>query len=74
MPESAFRKLDLEIVCWHDSASVGWLQDGSESVYACDPITSGSFHGAVDHAWEKLHKGWKRRRNVMATLRKWLSG
>lgn len=74
MPRSAFKKVELEIVCWHNSASVGWLQDGSESVFANDPITSGSFSAAVDHTWSKLHKGWKRKRDVSATLRKWIAG
>ena len=74
LPRSAFAKLELEIVCWERSASVGWLQDGSESVFANDPITSGSFHVAVGHAWGRLHKGWKRKSLVIRTLRKWLSG
>lgn len=74
MPYSAFKKLELEMVCWHNSAAVGWLQDGSESVFANDPITSGSFSAAIDHTWAKLHKGWKRKRDVAATLRKWIAG
>lgn len=74
VPRSAFEKFELEIICWHNSASVAWLQDCSESVFANDSITSGSFSSAVNHAWGKLHKGWKRRRNVMAHLRKWIDG
>jgi hypothetical protein len=74
LPKSAFVKLELELVCWKNSASVGWLQDGAESVFANDPITSGSFHVAIDHAWDRLHKGWKRKTLVMRTLRKWLAG
>lgn len=74
MPRSAFKKLELEMICWHNSASVGWLQDGSESVFANDPITSGSFSAAIGHTWDKLHKGWKRKRDVSSTLRKWLAG
>jgi hypothetical protein len=34
----------------------------------------GSFHVAIGHAWDRLHMGWKRRKNVMAILRKWLAG
>jgi hypothetical protein len=74
LPRSAFAKLELELVCWQNSASVGWLQDGSESVFANDPITSGSFHVAIGHAWGRLRKGWKRKALVMRTLRKWLAG
>jgi hypothetical protein len=74
LPQSAFAKLELELVCWQNSASVGWLQDGSESVFASDPITSGSFHVAIGHAWDRLHKGWKRKTLVTRTLRKWLAG
>ena len=74
LPQSAFAKLELEMVCWRNSASVGWLQDGSESVYANDPITSGSFHAAITHTWNKLHKGWKRKSSVLRNLRKWLAG
>ena len=74
LPRSAFAKLELELVCWQNSASVGWLQDGTESVFANDPITSGSFHVAIGHAWDRLHMGWKRRKLVMRTLRKWLAG
>jgi hypothetical protein len=74
LPKSAFQKLELELVCWQDSAAVGWLQDGSESVFANDPITSGSFHVAIGHAWDRLHKGWKRKTLVTRALRKWLAG
>jgi hypothetical protein len=74
LPRSAFAKLELELVCWRNSASVSWLQDGSESVFANDPISSGSFHVAIDHAWDRLHKGWKRKALVMRTLRKWMAG
>lgn len=74
VPRSAFAKLELEIVCWQNSASVGWLQDMSESVFANDAITSGSFAAAVNHSWDKLQKGWKRKLNVGRTLRKWLAG
>jgi len=74
LPRSAFTKLELELVCWQNSASVGWLQDGRQSVFANDPITSGSFHAAIGHTWARLHKGWKRQPLVMRTLRKWLAG
>jgi hypothetical protein len=74
VPRSAFAKLELELVCWRYSASVGWLQDGSESIFANDPITSGCFYAAIEHTWGKLHKGWKRQSLVQRTLRKWLVG
>ena len=74
LPRSAFTKLELELVCWQDSASVGWLQDGRQSVFANDPITSGSFHAAIGHVWARLHQSWKRQPLVRRTLRKWLAG
>jgi hypothetical protein len=74
LPKSAFQKLELELVCWRNSAAVGWLQDGSESVFANAPITSGCFHVAIGHAWGRLHKGWKRKTLVTRALRKWLAG
>lgn len=74
VPRVAFEKLQMEIVCWKDSASVGWLQDMSESVFADDEATSGSFHGAVLYVWDKLLASWKRRENVTRQLRKWLAG
>lgn len=74
MPRSAFQKLEIEFVYWHSSAAVGWLQNGRESVFTCDATTAGNFRSAAEYAWDRLHKGWKRRRNVMLTLHKWLSG
>lgn len=74
IPKSAFDKLELELVCWKNSVSVGWLQDASESIFVNDPVSTGSFHTAVNHVWDRLHKSWKRRPMVMRTLRKWLNG
>ena len=74
MPKSAFDKLELELICFKNSITIGWLQDGSESVFCNDEATAGSIYGYVDVLWDKLHMGWKRKRNVQATLRKWLSG
>ena len=74
VPRSAFEKLQLEIICWQNSSSVGWLQGGNESVFASEPITSGSFYMTMDHAWECLQKGWKRKKTVRAQLAKWLAG
>jgi hypothetical protein len=74
MPRIAFAKLQLELVCFKDSVTAGWLQDLSESVFCSDEAVAGSIYRYVDVVWEKLHKGWKRRRNVTATLRKWLAG
>ena len=74
MPKSAFEKLELELVCFRNSITIGWLQDGSESVFCNDEATAGSIYGYVNVVWDRLHMGWKRKRNVQATLRKWLSG
>ncbi|MDL2220762.1 helix-turn-helix transcriptional regulator [Eubacteriales bacterium OttesenSCG-928-N14] len=74
VPRSAFAKLKLELVCWQNSASVGWLQDGSQSVFANDKATSGSFYGFLGHTWGKLQQGWKRKRHTLPLLRKWLAG
>ena len=74
VPRSAFAKLELEIICWKNSAAVGWLQDESESVFANDPITSGTFEAAIRHTWDKLQKGWKHQDKVARQLRKWIAG
>ena len=74
MPKSAFEKLELELVCFKNSITIGWLQDGSESVLCNDEATAGSIYGYVGVVWDRLHMGWKRKRNVQATLRKWLAG
>ena len=74
MPRSAFKKLELEMVCWPGSVAAGWLQDGSESMFAVDGITVRTYAAAMEYTWDKMQKGWKRRRNVTATLHKWLAG
>lgn len=74
MPRSAFKKLELELICWQNSVSIGWLQNGEESMLDNNPITAVSFTSAVDYVWSRLLKGWKRRRNVTETLNKWLAG
>ncbi|MCL2167389.1 MAG: hypothetical protein FWH49_08915, partial [Clostridiales bacterium] len=74
MPKSAFEKLELELVCFKNSITVGWLQDGSESVFCNDEATAGSIYGYIGVVWDRLHMGWKRKRNVQAMLRKWLAG
>lgn len=74
IPRSAFKKLEMELIYWPDSAALGWLQDNTESMFDVDPVTICSFASAVDHTWSKLHKGWKRYRNVSATLRDWTRG
>jgi transcriptional regulator with XRE-family HTH domain len=74
VPRTAFLKLQTEMICFDGSVSAAWLQDMSESVFADDKATSGSFHGSVGYTWDKLMAGWKRRRTVLTQLRKWLSG
>ena len=74
MPKSAFEKLELELVCFKNSITIGWLQDGSESVFCDDEATAGSLYEYINVVWDRLHMGWKRKRNVQATLRKWLAG
>ena len=34
----------------------------------------GSIYAYIGVVWDRLHKGWKRRRDVLTTLRKWLIG
>ncbi|MDL2258429.1 hypothetical protein LJC42_04675 [Eubacteriales bacterium OttesenSCG-928-K08] len=74
MPKTAFQKLQTEMICFDGSVSAAWLQDMSESVFADDEATSGSFHGSVDYTWERLMAGWKRKRTVISQLKKWLNG
>lgn len=74
MPRSAFNKLELEIVYWHNSISLAWLQNGEESMLDNDSTIANSFSSALSYTWSKLHKGWKRKATVMRTLRKWLAG
>lgn len=74
MPKTAFKKLQIEMVCWQDSATIGWLQDMGESVFSNDMATSGAFQASIDYAWDKLLAGWKRKSTVLRNLRKWLAG
>lgn len=74
MPRSAFEKIGIELISFRNSVTIGWLQDMSESVFCDDEATAGSFYGYLSLVWDRLHKGWKRKRNVAATLRKWLAG
>lgn len=74
VPQSAFQKLEIEFTHWNSSAAVGWLQDMSGSMLACDPAYCVSFATAMDYIWEQLRPGWKRYRQVSTTLRDWLEG
>ena len=74
VPRVAFAKLQAELVCWNNSVSVGWLQDISESILANEESTSGSYHTWIDHVWDRLLAGWRRKSDVVRQLRKWLSG
>jgi len=74
VPRSAFAKLSVELICWSGGASLGWLQDGSGSVFSNDCEASASFYAAVGHVWAALLKGWKRKVTVAHTLRCWLAG
>lgn len=74
VPKIAFERFSMELVCWENSVSVGWLQDMSESVFADDAATSGAFHGSLDYLWSKLLAGWRDQARVRTQLRKWLSG
>lgn len=73
MPRVAFNKLRLEMLCFKDSVTVGWLQDGTESVLSVDN-NSTSFYESINYVWDKSLQGWKRKPVVMKNLRKWLSG
>ncbi len=74
MPRSAFKKLNIELICYKNSVSVCWLQDMSESVFCGSEGVSGSLHNYVEVVWDNLHKGWMRKAAVRRTLRKWLAG
>ncbi len=74
MPRSAFAKLNLEMVSFRDSVTIAWLQDMSESVFNRDEATAKTFYSFLDYTWNKLQKGWKRKKTVSATLRKWMTG
>ena len=73
MPRIAFSKMRLEMICFNDSVTVGWLQNGNESVLSVDN-NSASFYEAINYIWDKSLQGWKRKTTVAKTLRKWLSG
>ncbi|MDL2294664.1 hypothetical protein LJC60_08580 [Ruminococcaceae bacterium OttesenSCG-928-D13] len=74
VPRVAFESLQLGLVCWRNSASVGWLSSGAQSVFANDRPTSGAIYGYVGHVWDRLLAGWKRQDKVRRQLRKWLAG
>lgn len=74
IPRVAFKKLQLELVSFQNSAAVAWLQDMEQSVFTNGVSTSGSFYGFLDVVWNKLLAGWKRKVSVSRTLRKWLAG
>ena len=74
VPKTAFLKLQTELITYENSVSIAWLQDLSDSVYADDEATSGSFYNSVDYTWDKLMTGWKRKGKVLIQLRKWLAG
>lgn len=74
VPRIAFRKLQIELVCFRGSVSVAWLQTMRESVFANDAATSGSFYNAISYIWGQLLAGWKRSDKTRRQLRKWLAG
>ncbi|MDL2328058.1 hypothetical protein LJC64_05370, partial [Ruminococcaceae bacterium OttesenSCG-928-A11] len=74
VPRVAFESLQMGLVCWRQSASVGWLLDGGQSVYAADRPSSGAWYGYVNHVWDRLLAGWKRQDRVRRQLRKWMAG
>lgn len=74
MPKVAFDKLELEFIHWHHSVALGWLQDRSQSLFTDDMPTCRGFANAANNVWNRLHKGWWRKKNVRPTLRKWLAG
>ena len=74
MPRSAFKKLELELIHWRNSAGLCWLQNMNESLFDCNPVIADSFTEAVEHTWGRLQKAWKRKPLIMRTLRKWLAG
>lgn len=74
IPKTAFDKLQTELITFENSVSIAWLQDMSESVFADDEATSGSFYGSIDYTWDKLMSGWKKKKTILIQLRKWLAG
>ena len=60
-------------MCWQNSASVGWLQDGSQSVFTNDKATNGSFYGFFGYTGGKRQQGWKHKHHTLPRLRKWLA-
>lgn len=74
MPRVAFSKLQMEMVCWQNSAALVWLQDASESAFLGNVAISQTVATLADHVWDNLLAGWKRKEKVMRQLRKWLGG
>lgn len=73
VPRCAFKKLQLEMVCWQNSATVAWLQDHSQSSFTIDEATSNALHGSIEYTWDRLLAGWKRQDRIRRQLRKWLA-
>ncbi len=74
VPRVAFEKLNLELVCFRDSVTIGWLNNMKESVLTLDEATAGSIYGYVGIVWDRLHQSWKRQTGVRAMLNKWIVG
>ncbi|MDL2218991.1 hypothetical protein LJC04_01455 [Ruminococcaceae bacterium OttesenSCG-928-O06] len=74
VPRVAFASLQMDLICWRNSATVAWLQDRTESVYSFDEATSGAFYGFMGFLWGRLMAGWKNQDRVRRQLRRWLAG
>lgn len=74
VPGKAFEKIGLEMVSWEGSALLAWTSDTLQSMYTYDETMRGSIHGFGLHTWNKLQAGWKRKRQTLPLLRKWLRG
>ena len=74
MPRIAFEKLQLEIICWKNSATIAWLQNLSQSSFTIHEDSCRGEYLLLNLLWNKLLSGWKNKDKVIQQIGKWLSG
>lgn len=74
VPRAAFERISVALVSWRGSVTVGWLQEGGQSMFSADKGGSGSLYAYTGYVWSRLLAGWKRQDKVRRQLRKWLAG
>ncbi|MCL1873978.1 MAG: hypothetical protein FWF85_07670 [Clostridiales bacterium] len=74
LPRIAFKKLQVEMICWKNSVTVAWLQNLSQSAFTDDGISSRANYASLDFIWKKMLSGWKHKDKVMRQIGKWLKG